>query len=571
MIRSTSSTLKTVGSLRSVSRRSASNATRQYSTSGASASSRASSQSFKAIAASTLLLASGLTAAYSLRDTLSNEVKFPEGSVTKLSDLESPKYGNMEDFSKARDEIIKIVGESNVSISRSEIESHSDTYFNSHHPNENQKPQIVIFPSTTQEVSEILKIAYKYKIPIIPFSGGTSLEGHYIATTGTPTITLDFARNMTDIIKLNKEDLDLTVQPGVGWEDLHEYLGEKNLLFGPDPGPGALIGGMVNTSCSGTNAARYGTMKENVLGLTVVLADGTIVKTKKRPRKSSAGYNLTGLIIGSEGTLGIVTEITLKLHVKPKKETVAVVSFPEIEDASKVVSDIVQQGIQVNAMELLDDKMMKVVNDSGETSRKWIEKTSLFFKLGGDNQTSLDQLVKQVEQISKKHNCVNFEFAKNSEEIVELWSARKMALWSTINQGRAKDPEMQIWTTDVAVPISRLAPVLSETKKDMEDSGLLSTLVGHAGDGNFHAFVLYTPKERKIAEELVERMVKRALEAEGTCTGEHGVGYGKREYLLEELGEDPINLMRRIKLSLDPHRLLNPDKIFKIDPNDHEH
>lgn len=562
MLRST--TLRSARSLGTTARRVVNS--RSYS----SVVSRNVSRNFKILAASSLLLLSGATA-YSLNGALSNEVKFPEGSTTKLSDLEAPKYGNMDDFVKAREEIVKIVGESNVATSRSEIEQHSDTYFNSHHPKENQKPQIVIFPSSTEEVSEILKIAYKYKIPIIPFSGGTSLEGHYIATTGTPTITLDFARNMTNIIKLNKEDLDLTVQPGVGWEDLDEYLGEKNLLFGPDPGPGALIGGMVNTSCSGTNAARYGTMKENVLGLTIVLADGTVVKTKKRPRKSAAGYNLTGLIIGSEGTLGIVTEITLKLHVKPNKETVAVVSFPEIDDASKVVSDLVQQGIQVNAMELLDDKMMKVVNDSGETSRKWIEKTSLFFKLGGDTQTSLDELVKKVEEISKKHNSISFEFAKNKEEIFELWSARKMALWSTINQGRAIDPEMQIWTTDVAVPISKLASVLSDTKKDMEESGLLSTLVGHAGDGNFHAFVLYTPKQRNIAEELVERMVKRALDAEGTCTGEHGVGYGKREYLLEELGEEPIDLMRRIKLSLDPHRLLNPDKIFKIDPNDHEH
>ncbi|KAH3680490.1 hypothetical protein WICMUC_000278 [Wickerhamomyces mucosus] len=502
---------------------------------------------------------------------LQNEVKFPEGSTTKLSDLSTPKYGSIDDFVKAREQIIKIVGIDNVSNSKSEIETHSDTYFNSHHPEPNQKPQLIVFPSSTEQVAEILKISYQFNIPIIPYSGGTSLEGHYIATTGTPTITLDFARNMTNILKLNKDDLDITVQPGVGWEDLHDYLDEKNLLFGPDPGPGALIGGMVNTSCSGTNAARYGTMKENVLGLTVVLSDGTIIKTKKRPRKSSAGYNLTGLIIGSEGTLGIVTEITLKLHVKPKEETVAVVSFPDVGKASKCVSDIVQQGIQVNAMELLDDKMMKVVNATGETSRTWIEKPTLFFKLGGNSKTSLSDLIDKIQSISKIHNNISFEFAKNAEEIVELWSARKMALWSTINQGREIDPEMQIWTTDVAVPISKLANILTETQQDMEQSGLLSTLVGHAGDGNFHAFVLYTPKQRKIAEDLVERMVQRALKFEGTCTGEHGVGYGKRSYLEEELGEEPINLMRRIKLSLDPKRLLNPDKIFKIDPNDHEH
>lgn len=496
---------------------------------------------------------------------------YPESSITALSDLTPPKYASIEDFDKAKKEIEKIVGSDNLASSRSELDSHSDTYFNSHHALDDQRPQLIVFPSSTEEVSQILKITHKYRIPIIPFSGGTSLEGHYIATTGTPSITIDLSKNMANIIALHQEDLDVVVQPGVGWEDLHDYLSEKGLLFGPDPGPGALIGGMISTSCSGTNAARYGTMKENVAGLTVVLADGTIIKTKNRPRKSSAGYNLTGLIIGSEGTLGIVTEATLKLHVKPKEETVAVVSFDSINDASKTVSDIVQNGIQVNAVELLDDKMMKVVNASGETTRKWIEKPTLFFKIGANNHSVLKELINEVNNISQKNKSSNFEFAKNPEEIEELWSARKMALWSTINQGRQEHPDMQVWTTDVAVPISKLANVLSETKEDMAKSGLTATLVGHVGDGNFHAFLLYKPEQRSIAEKLVANMVQRAIDAEGTCTGEHGVGYGKREFLLEELGEEPVNMMRRIKISLDPLRLLNPDKIFKIDPNDHEH
>ncbi|ODQ60377.1 hypothetical protein WICANDRAFT_84253 [Wickerhamomyces anomalus NRRL Y-366-8] len=502
---------------------------------------------------------------------LATTITSAESSTTSLSELSPPKYGSKEDLAKAKEEILKIVGEDNLATSQAELESHSDTYFNSHHALDDQRPQLIVFPSSTEEVSQILKITHKYRIPIIPFSGGTSLEGHYIATTGTPSITIDLAKNMNNIIALHKEDLDVVVQPGVGWEDLHDYLTDKGLLFGPDPGPGALIGGMISTSCSGTNAARYGTMKENVAGLTVVLADGTIIKTKNRPRKSSAGYNLTGLIIGSEGTLGIVTEATLKLHVKPKEETVAVVSFDTISDASNTVADIVQHGIQVNAVELLDDKMMQVVNESGETTRKWIEKPTLFFKIGANNQSVLTELIKEVNLISQSNKSSNFEFAKNADEIEELWSARKMALWSTINKGRQEHPDMQIWTTDVAVPISKLANVLSETKSDMAKSGLTATLVGHAGDGNFHAFLLYRPEQRSIAEGLVANMVKRAIEAEGTCTGEHGVGYGKREFLLEELGEDPINMMRRIKMSLDPLRLLNPDKIFKIDPNDHEH
>ncbi|CCH44203.1 D-lactate dehydrogenase [cytochrome],mitochondrial [Wickerhamomyces ciferrii] len=496
---------------------------------------------------------------------------YPESSTTPLNDLKPPQYGSIEDFQKAKEEILKIVSEDNIATSKSELDSHSDTYFNSHHAHEDQRPHLIVFPSSTEQVSEILKITHKYKIPIIPFSGGTSLEGHYIATTGTPSITLDLSKNMGNIIALHKEDLDVVVQPGVGWEDLHEFLGEEGLLFGPDPGPGALIGGMISTSCSGTNAARYGTMKENVAGLTVVLADGTIIKTKNRPRKSSAGYNLTGLIIGSEGTLGIVTEATLKLHVKPKEETVAVVSFDKISDASNTVADIVQMGIQVNAVELLDGKMMKVVNDSGETTRTWIESPTLFFKIGANNNNVLKELINEVNEISTKNKSSNFEFAKNKDEIDELWSARKMALWSTINQGRQQDPNMQIWTTDVAVPISKLGKVLEETQQDMEQSGLTATLVGHAGDGNFHAFLLYKPEQRSIAEKLVSNMVQRAIKAEGTCTGEHGVGYGKRDFLLEELGEEPVNMMRRIKISLDPLRLLNPDKIFKIDPNDKEH
>jgi len=517
-----------------------------------------------------------ITGSFISNNNISNDEEkfhqlYPESSTTSLSDLSSPKYGTKEDFLKAKAEILEIVGQENLAASQSELDSHSDTYFNSHHALDDQRPQLIVFPSSTEQVSQILKITHKYRIPIIPFSGGTSLEGHYISTTGTPSISIDCARNMCNIVELHKQDLDIVVQPGVGWEDLHDFLSEKGLLFGPDPGPGALIGGMISTSCSGTNAARYGTMKENVLGLTVVLADGTIVKTKARPRKSSAGYNLTGLIIGSEGTLGIVTEATLKLHVKPKEETVAVISFDTIKNASNTVADIVQHGIQVNAVELLDDKMMKVVNESGETTRKWIEKPTLFFKIGANNVNVLNELIREVDQISKTNQSSHFEFAKNSDEIEELWSARKMALWSTINQGRLEHPDMQVWTTDVAVPISKLAQVLTETKNDMNDSGLTATLVGHVGDGNFHAFLLYKPEQRSIAEKLVANMVKRAIKAEGTCTGEHGVGYGKREFLLEELGEDPINMMRRIKLSLDPLRLLNPDKVFKIDPNDHQH
>ncbi|ODV60576.1 D-lactate dehydrogenase, oxidizes D-lactate to pyruvate, transcription is heme-dependent [Ascoidea rubescens DSM 1968] len=489
---------------------------------------------------------------------------FPNSSITPLDDLLKPVYGSTADFEKAFKEVIELLPEGHTSTSQSELDHHSDTYWNSHHATDEQRPAMIVWPESTEEVSKILKICNSYKIPVTPYSGGTSLEGHFIPTRGG--ICLDLNK-MNHILSINESDLDITLQPSVGWEDLEEYLHPKGLLFGPDPGPGAEIGGMIATSCSGTNAARYGTMKENVLSLTVVLADGTIIKTKKRPRKSAAGYNLTGLFIGSEGTLGVVTEATLRLNVRPQNETVAVVPFPSIEDAAKSVEQIVSKGIQVNAVELLDDEMMKCINISGETSKTWVEKPTLFFKLAG-SKNGLKEMVSTVKDITKGNNGIDFEFANTEEERQELWAARKVALWSTINYGKTLNPDIQVWTTDVAVPVSKLANVLKETKDDMKKSGLTATLVGHVGDGNFHAFLLYDKETRKTAEDLVERMVHRALENEGTCTGEHGVGYGKRDFLINEIGQDPISLMRKIKMALDPNRILNADKVFRIDPDE---
>lgn len=488
---------------------------------------------------------------------------FPLESTTALQSLPSPTYGSHEDYNKAFAEIEEIVGKNNTSTAISTRKDHSDTYWNTHHATADQKPFAVVYPRSTEQVSQIMKLCSKYRVPVVPFSGGTSLEGHFIPTRGG--ICLDFS-NMNQILELHEKDLDVVVQPGVPWEDLGDYLSEKNLMFGCDPGPTAQIGGMVATLCSGTNAARYGTMKDNVLSLTVVLADGTIIKTRKRPRKSSAGYNLTNLFVGSEGTLGVVTEATLKLYVKPHAELIAVVSYDSIEDAATTVEHIVGQGIQVNAVELLDDKMMKCINHAEQTSRKWREKPTLFFKLGGTKE-GVKELIKTVEDIAKENNSISFAFAQDEDEKEELWQARKVALWSTIDFGRTSNPNVQLWTTDVAVPVSRLAKVLKETKADMALSGLTATLVGHVGDGNFHAFLLYDEeKERKIAEKLVDKMVKRALENEGTCTGEHGVGYGKREYLLEEVGEDTVAVMRKLKMALDPLRILNADKVIHIDP-----
>ncbi|KAK7204936.1 hypothetical protein BZA70DRAFT_166837 [Myxozyma melibiosi] len=486
-------------------------------------------------------------------------------STTQLSSLESPEYANASATAEAYAELTTLLGKENVSATVDDIASHADSAWISHHAAAGQAPGIVVFPQSTEEVSQILKVCHKHKVPIVPFSGGTSLEGHFIQTRNG--VTIDF-RRMASVLTLHEEDLDVVVQPGMGWENLNEYLKPHGLFFPPDPGPGAEIGGMIGTGCSGTNAARYGTMREWVLSLTVVLADGTIVKTRQRPRKSSAGYNLTNLIIGSEGTLGVVTEATLKLAVLPQSTSIAVATFPTIGQASKTAQDLVRQGVPVGAVELLDKEMMQCVNQAGQTTRTWREEPSLFLKFGG-TKSGVKEQIGQTKAIAKQNGSNSFVFASSEAECTELWEARKEALWSTLAMGA--DEGMTCWTTDVAVPVSRLAEVVTSTREDMDKSGIKGTIVGHVGDGNFHAFILYNDANKSVAEGVVHRLVERAIEMEGTCTGEHGVGMVKRPYLQSELGEATIDTMRRVKMALDPLRLLNPDKVISIDPKEVMH
>ncbi|KAL9104312.1 MAG: hypothetical protein Q9163_000753 [Psora crenata] len=373
-----------------------------------------------------------------------------------------------------------MLGDENVSEDEADMELHSGTEWSSHTATKEERPGLVVTPRTTEEVSRIMKMCHRRKLPVTAYSGGTSLEGHFSATKGG--ICIDF-RKMDKILKLHKEDLDVVVQPALGWELLNEVLGKEGLFFPPDPGPGAMIGGMVGTGCSGTNAYRYGTMRDWVLSLTVVLADGTIIKTRQRPRKSSAGYDLTRMFIGSEGTLGLVTEATLKVTVKPKSESVAVTSFATIREAAQCVSKVVGQGIQVAAVELLDDVQMKCINDSGSTSRVWKEAPTLFFKFAGTSNGVKEQ-IEIVKQIAQAQGGKSFDFARNKKEATELWSARKEALWSVM--AKRRDESDHVWTTDVAVPMSRLPDIIEETKADMSSSGLLAAIVGHVGDGNFH-------------------------------------------------------------------------------------
>jgi D-lactate dehydrogenase (cytochrome) len=287
---------------------------------------------------------------------------------------------------------------------------------------------------------------------------------------------------MDRIIKLNKNDLDVTVQPAVGWERLNEELAVDGLFFPPDPGPGAMIGGMVGTGCSGTNAYRYGTMKEWVLSLTVVLADGTVIKTRQRPRKSSAGYDLTRMFVGSEGTLGLVTEATLKVTVKPKSQSVAVASFASVRDAAQCAAEVFSEGIPIAAIEVLDDVQMRCINESGSTSRSWKEAPTLFFKFTG-TPSGVKEQIGLVQKLAKSKGSKSFDFARNNDEAAELWSVRKEALWSVMAKRKEGD---RVWTTDVAVPISKLPDIIEKTKDDMTASGLFGTIVGHVGDGNFH-------------------------------------------------------------------------------------
>ncbi|KAI0023883.1 D-lactate dehydrogenase mitochondrial precursor [Xylariomycetidae sp. FL0641] len=513
-----------------------------------SASTRRWAQTFVVLAASLVAYYAGTKAP---RDVDPN-------STLPLALTRDPKHKNDKpNLEAAWSDLAAIVGKENVSTVEDDLQTHANSDWSSYRNLEGAKPFMVVYPSSTEEVSNIMKVCHSRRIPVVGYSGGTSLEGHYTPTRGG--ICVDF-RRMDKIINIHKDDLDVVVQPAVGWELLNEELSKQNLFFPPDPGPGAQIGGMIGTGCSGTNAYRYGTMREWVLSLTVVLADGTVIKTRQRPRKSSAGYDLTKLFIGSEGTLGLVTEATLKVTTKPASTSVAVCSFGSIRQAADCVAKVVGQGVPVAAVEILDDEQMKCINEAGMTSKEWKVAPTLFFKFSG-TELGVKEQISLVQAMAKQTGSKSFEFARSEAEKEELWSARKEALWSTMSVAK---PNESVWTGDVAVPMSQLPVLIEETKDDMKKSGMFGTIVGHVGDGNFHIILLSNPAQRHAAEELVHRMVKRAVELEGTVTGEHGVGLVKRDYLPHELGESTVDTMRKIKQALDPLCLLNCDKVIRV-------
>ena len=432
-----------------------------------------------------------------------------------------------------------------------EHHSHGESY---HAP---ALPDVVCFPASTDEVSAIAAISARYGVPIVPFGAGTSLEGHVNAIHGGITIDL---REMKQIVRVSVDDLDATVEAGVTRLQLTKALRNTGLSFPVDPGADATIGGMAATRASGTTAVRYGTMRENVLGLTVVLADGTVIKTGTRARKSSAGYDLTRLFVGSEGTLGIITEITLRLHPRPEAVSAAVCSFASMEGAVETVIATIQLGIPVARIELLDEVQMDAVNRYSKTT--YAAAPTLFFEFHSDSERHVADQAEAVQAIAAERGGRGFQWATRLEDREKLWQARHDALYAAL----ALRPDARAWTTDVCVPISRLAECVVETKNDSAGAPFPICLVGHAGDGNFHLLYVLDPgsaAELDEASRLNERMVTRALAMGGTCSGEHGVGLGKMKYLEREHGL-ALETMRAIKRALDPDNRMNPGKMVTI-------
>lgn len=464
-------------------------------------------------------------------------------STLPLSRVVEAKHDTSpENMASARAEIAAIVGDKAITDQRDELARHTSSAWSSYAESADDNPHFVVYPQSTEDVSAIMRICHRRRVPVVAFGGGTSLEGHFANVCRG--ISIDLSR-MDRILTVHGADFDAVVQPGVGYEQLNEALADRRLFFPPDPGPGATIGGMVGTGCSGTNAYYYGTMREWVLGLTVVLADGTVVQTRRRPRKSSAGYDLTKLFIGNEGTLGIVTEATLKLTTKPACEQVTVATFETFHAACDTVIKLVAAGIHVAAVELVGARAMRWINDSAgsSTDRTWPEKPTLFLKFAGATEKAVGEQTKVVEEIAKAAGATALDTARTPEESEQLWEARKQALFTAAG---SKADDESTWITDVAVPISRLADIVDLTSKDIVASGVSGGIIGHVGDGNFHCFLFYTPKQKEAAEELVHRMVERAIDMDGTVTGEHGVGLVKRDYLNKELGTPAVDLMRQV-------------------------
>jgi D-lactate dehydrogenase (cytochrome) len=417
-------------------------------------------------------------------------------------------------------------------------------------------PDAVVFAHTTEEVAAAVALCNQHKVPVIPYGTGTSLEGHILALSGGLSIDL---LQMNRVIAVHAQDLTVTVQPGVTRKQLNVEIKDTGLFFPIDPGADASLGGMAATRASGTNAVRYGTMRENVLGLTVVTAEGKVIKTGTRAKKSSAGYDLTRLFVGSEGTLGIITEVTLKLYPQPESISAAVCSFNDIASAVNTVIVTMQMGVPVARVEFLDENGVKAINKHDKLTLP--EKPLLLFEFHG-SENSVKEQAEIVQEIAQEHGAIGFEWATRPEDRSRLWQARHNAYFALLQLR----PGCRAISTDCCVPISHLAEILLATKADCEQQQLTHSIIGHVGDGNFHVQMMVDPNDPADiarAEGVNARMVERAIAMDGTCTGEHGVGLHKMDFLIQEHGEGAIDTMRSIKHALDPNNILNPGKIIR--------
>ena len=416
-------------------------------------------------------------------------------------------------------------------------------------------PDAVVFPHNTEEVRDIVNICRQHRTPMIPYGAGTSLEGHVLAMSGGVCIDLS---QMNKVVQINVEDLDATVQAGVTRKQLNEEIRHTGLFFPIDPGADASLGGMASTRASGTNAVRYGTMRENVLALTVVTVDGRIIKTSRRARKSAAGYDLTRLFVGAEGTLGIITEVTVRLYAVPEAMSAAVCSFADMAGAVTTVIQTLQAGIPIARSEALCATTMKAINAHSKTT--YPEQPTLFLEFHGTRRGVVEQ-AELVQEIACEHGGEGFQWATLAEDRSKLWSARHQAYFA----GLQLRPGSRAVSTDVCVPISRLTECIVETSADIARASMPIPLFGHVGDGNFHLMILVRPDHEEDLEEakaLNVRLIDRALAMEGTCTGEHGIGFGKKHCLLKEHGE-AVELMAAIKRTFDPDNLMNPGKVVE--------
>lgn len=415
-------------------------------------------------------------------------------------------------------------------------------------------PDLVCFPQTTEEVSAIVKVSARNNLPVVPFGAGTSLEGNVHAIRGGISIDM---RQMNRVLRVSAEDMDATVEAGISRIALQKALENTGLTFFIDPGADATIGGMASTRASGTTAVRYGTMRENVLGLTVVLADGRVIHTGSRARKSSAGYDLTRLFVGAEGTLGVITEVTLRLHPLPESMGVAVCAFDSVKGAIKTAIEVIQLGLSPARIEFMDERLVDAVNRYSKIDLA--AKPTLLLEFHGISAAGVAETARAVEQLAAEHGSQGFDWQTTSEGRERLWKARHDVYYAV----KAIRPGSGHLTTDVCVPISRLAECIVATRADLDEQSFPATMVGHVGDGNFHVQCLLTPEDEAAAEAFATRLVDRAQAMGGTCTGEHGVGIGKKKYLAAEHGE-ALEVMRTLKRALDPENRMNPGKILDI-------